>query len=180
MSDSWDSPVQYPPLDEQQKPPLDALRKALDKQDNHKAIDIALHEACFVLFAHQRFQYPTSAALGKHFTPVVVYITYHSLLESATFKRPSAITHDINPLMYSIRGTILTRVVNVAKERGVSVFEYVLTCRSQLVINSPPGFSRNTSNTFRMQMRHQWPISSTSTAFCALFVQTKSAWKSLS
>jgi len=117
--------VPYPPLDPSQLEVLQNLRDALD-HDDHKAIDKAFHYACYVLYAHERHQYPISEHLDKFFSPVNLFLVYASFCENGNFEAASMITGTCSALEYSIRSVMLLEIDFIAKEQHMSTFQYVI------------------------------------------------------
>jgi hypothetical protein len=124
MSEEWSICVPYPPLDPSQVDALQILRDALEGED-HEAIDVAFHNACYILYAHERHKYLISENLDKFFSPVNVFLVYLSFSANGNFQTPSTITGHCAALEYSIRSVILVQVDSIAKTQHVSTFEYV-------------------------------------------------------
>jgi hypothetical protein len=125
MSEEWSSPVVYPPLDETQVDALEILRNTLDEEDD-EAIDVAFHNACYKLYAHERHDYRISEDLDKLFSPVNIFLIYLSFGGNGNFKVPSVITGNCAALEYSIRSVMLIQVDSLAKINHASAFEYVI------------------------------------------------------
>lgn len=125
MSPGWTSRVPYPPLDPTQIAVLQNLLHALHEEDQ-KAIDLAFHDACYVLYAHERHQYLVSEERDQFFSSVNIFLVYLSFSANGNFQVPSTITGHCAALEYSIRSVILVEVDTIARTRHVSAFKYVI------------------------------------------------------
>ncbi|KAF8953005.1 hypothetical protein BDZ97DRAFT_1930113 [Flammula alnicola] len=122
MDVKWSSKVRYPEMDGTQKAEFNTLIAALSTPDT-AAIDKAFHKACYVLFAHQRHQYPASCGLDKFFSPVNAFVVYASVHEGGNFRKAGVITQTLAAIIYSIRTTMLFQTINISSREKISVFD---------------------------------------------------------
>ncbi|KAF8963704.1 hypothetical protein BDZ97DRAFT_1919490 [Flammula alnicola] len=122
MDVKWSSKVRYPEMDGAQKAEFNTLIAALSTPDT-AAIDKAFHKACYVLFAHQRHQYPASCGLDKFFSPVNAFVVYASVHEGGNFRKAGVITQTLAAIIYSIRTTMLFQTINISSREKISVFD---------------------------------------------------------
>lgn len=120
----WPVPVRYPPLDQVQMTALQGLRDVLDQGDE-EAIDTAFQRACYILYAHERHQYPISEGLCKFFSPVIVFLVYSCMGKDGSFQLASEMTGKCAALEYSIRCVMLVEIDRISSAQHVRTFEYV-------------------------------------------------------
>lgn len=124
MTPTWSTPVRYPVLDSSQIETLQTLRDELH-QDDQDAIDTAFHNACYILYAHERHQYSCSAHLHTFFSPVNMFLVFSSLRADGTFCPASEITQMCAALEYSIRSVMLVEIDCISKIKSTKTFESV-------------------------------------------------------
>lgn len=120
MGPDWGQRAPYPPLDESQNTAIDTLRADLDGDDEEK-IDTSFHDACYLLFAHERHQHACSANLGRFFSPVNLFLIYSAMLPSGSFRLAGEITTVCAALEYVVRGVMLVEISCRAKVKATSM-----------------------------------------------------------
>ena len=120
----WTTKYRYPDLDPSQLACLQNLSDALD-QPMEAEIDDLFHQVCYILFAHQKHQYPASRALNNFFSPVICFLVLHCLKENGGTPDTSGISNVVAPIMYSIRACVLKKVLAIRTLKGISAHEYV-------------------------------------------------------
>jgi hypothetical protein len=166
MSPEWLSPVCYPPLDQIQIDQLQTLRDTVDLEDE-EAIDTAFHNACYVLYAHERHLYAVSEALNKFFSPVNLFLVFMSMLPNGNFRPAGEITGSCAAFEYSIRTVMLVEVDCISKLDHVNTFKCVFLYPSIIFDSNPPliGHWKDYGNTCKRITRPQCLSSSMPIAF---------------
>lgn len=136
MTPEWPVSVRYPPMDPLQITALQELRNVLD-QDSEEAVDAAFHQVCYLLYAHERHQYPISEGLCKFFSPVIVFLVYSCMGKDGSFQLASEMTGKCAALEYSIRCTMLAEIDRISQAQHVRTFEYVFLFFSVRLVLMP-------------------------------------------
>ena len=122
MIGGQDEVVKYPTLDPKQKAIFMKLVESVET-DQRQAIDKAFQDACYTILAHHRTQYPTGRNADKFFSPVNAFVVYAAVHEGGSFRKAGVITQTLAAVIYSIRATMLSKILEISNRDEVDVFK---------------------------------------------------------
>ena len=115
----WPTKYIYPLINTIQFHALKQLDLAFTEEKTLKEIDSLYHEACFLLFAHEKHQYSTSHRSTNLFSPVICFIILHCVGEKGNTAHSTTISNVVAPIMYSIRACIFRKVLELMKLKTI-------------------------------------------------------------
>lgn len=124
MSPTNEEVVKYPDLDPAQQEVFKELVRSLEGNEE-SAIDDAFQAACYTIFAHYRTQYPTGRDADKFFSPVNAFVVYAAIHEGGSFRKAGVITQTLAAIIYSIRATMLFKILEISAREQLDVFTLV-------------------------------------------------------